>query len=61
MNSIFDGDSALSSSSVFDTEILKQIEAEAFRSLIIATGAMLLAWYVLASFGVGLGDVVEVL
>jgi hypothetical protein len=56
MNSIFDGDSALSSSSVFDTEILKQIEEEAFRSLIIATGAMLLAWYVLASFGVGLGD-----
>ncbi len=60
MKSFFDGHSAQSSSTTFDHEILQQIEEEAFRSLLIATGAILLAWYVLASFNIGLGDVVYV-
>ena len=60
MNSNFDGHSALSSSTPFDQEISQQVEEETFRSLIIATGFMLLAWYLLASFGIGLGDVVYV-
>jgi signal transduction histidine kinase/CheY-like chemotaxis protein len=60
MNSNFDGHSALASSTAFDNEILQQIEEEAFRALLIASGAMLLAWYVLASFDIGLGDVVYV-
>ena len=58
MNSNFDGYSA--PSSTFDREILQQIEEEAFHSLLIATGIMLLAWYLLASFDIGLGDVVYV-
>ena len=60
MTPIINAHLAPSSSSPFDHEILQQIEEEAFRSLILATGSILLAWYVLANFDFGLGDVVYV-
>ena len=60
MNSIFDGQPALSSPSSFDPGIFQQIEEEAFRSLLLAASAMLLVWYLLSNFDIGLGDVVYV-
>jgi signal transduction histidine kinase/CheY-like chemotaxis protein len=60
MNPIFDSQPATSSSLSFDSGIFQQIEEETFRSLILATGALLLAWFMLANFNIGLGDVVSV-
>jgi signal transduction histidine kinase/CheY-like chemotaxis protein len=52
--------SALSPSSPFDLEIFKQITEEAFHSLMAATGAIFIGWYILANFDIGLGDAVYV-
>ena len=60
MNPIFDGQPVSFSPSSFEPGVFQQIEEEALRFLIIATGAMLLAWYLLSNFDIGLGDVVRV-